>query len=120
MYPNWLIVEYATILFISFCNTPTTPATTVVTDPIHTIIINVSLLYSNIGDILINTYTPDTTIVAACSNALTGVGFSLIILIIIWILSSFSFYASHLISEDPFRGGPAYPLSFWFFPISLY
>jgi hypothetical protein len=42
--------------------------------PNHKHIFNTVVLYSIIGDVLINKYTPAVTIVAACIKADTGVG----------------------------------------------
>jgi len=47
--------------------------------PNHKHIINTTELYSIKGDERINKYTPAVTIVAACINALTGVGPSIAI-----------------------------------------
>jgi hypothetical protein len=45
-----------------------------VTAPVIMIMLNATSDCSNIGEHLINKYTPAVTIVAACIKALTGVG----------------------------------------------
>jgi len=62
------------ILFKSFPNKPHVPAKKAVVDPMITITNKASGLYSNIGELLNNKYIPAVTSVAACNNALTGVG----------------------------------------------
>ena len=55
-------------------NKPLVAAINAVVEPIIVITNNAVLLYSNIGDTLINKYIPAVTRVAACNKALTGVG----------------------------------------------
>lgn len=75
MWANWLIVDKAITLFISFVTTAINPLINVVNPANHNIINNTDGVYSNINDDLTNTNTPAHTIVAACKSALTGVGF---------------------------------------------
>jgi len=71
---NWLIVEYAITFLISCWNKPIKELNIVVIAPIHKHSNNTVLLYSIIGELRINRYTPAVTIVAAWINAETGVG----------------------------------------------
>ena len=75
MYPNWLIVEKATIRFKSFCTNPEEAATKAVVEPIKVKTNNAVGLYSRIGELLNSKYIPAVTSVAACSKADTGVGY---------------------------------------------
>ena len=74
MYPNWLIVLNAIILFKSFCINPHVAAKKAVLAPTNVITNKAVLLYSKIGDDLTNKYNPAVTSVAAWIKALTGVG----------------------------------------------
>ena len=71
MWANWLIVDKAITLLISLVTTAINPLINVVNPAIPN---NTDGVYSNINDDLTNTNTPAHTIVAACNNALTGVG----------------------------------------------
>ena len=68
------MVLKATIRFKSFCTNPEVAATKAVVDPIKVKITKAVGLYSKIGELLNSKYTPAVTRVAACNNALTGVG----------------------------------------------
>jgi hypothetical protein len=59
---------------MSCWNNPIKELNTVVIAPIHNANNNTVELYSIKGEERINKYTPAVTIVAACINALTGVG----------------------------------------------
>jgi len=74
LHPNWLEVEYAITRLTSFWTKPEDAAKKAVKAPIIEINVNVIGVRENIGDNLINKYTPAVTIVAACNKADTGVG----------------------------------------------
>jgi len=72
-------VEYAITFLMSLWNNPTRELNIVVIAPNHKHNNSTVLQYSINGDERINKYTPAVTIVAACINALTGVGPSIAI-----------------------------------------
>jgi len=72
-------VEYAITFLMSLWNNPTSELNIVVIAPNHKHSNSTVLLYSINGDVRIKRYTPAVTIVAACINALTGVGPSIAI-----------------------------------------
>ena len=69
-----LIFFINTSTHIVWCLNIINPLINVVNPANHNIPNNTDGVYSNINDDLTNTNTPAHTIVAACNNALTGVG----------------------------------------------